>query len=111
MKFIGNKLNNEYLETILPGPSVEVDAVKAAIAYGGGESKLLENCLKHKRRLDIWMRYDHTVPVKIPLLRKLLSHVGQNIFCYQVPDILHAKVCILRQSCHRFSGKAATHSH
>lgn len=92
MKFIGNKINNNYLESILPGELVEVDSVKAAVAYGGGESKLLQNCLRYKRRLDIWMRYDHIVPVKIPLLRKLLSHLGQNIFCYQVTDILQAKV-------------------
>jgi len=92
MKFIGNGLNNNYLNLVLPGKHVEVDYVKAAIAYGSGDSELLQNCLKYKRRLDIWMRYDHTVPVKIPMLRKLLSHVGQNIFCYQVPDVLHAKV-------------------
>lgn len=92
MKFIGNGLNHGYLRDILPGQSVGFDSVKAAIAYGGGDSELVKNCLQYKRRLDIWMRYDHTVPVKIPLLRKLLSHVGQNIFCYQVPDILHAKV-------------------
>jgi len=38
------------------------------------------------------MRFDHTVPVKIPLLKKLLSLTSKNIFCYQIPDILHSKL-------------------
>ena len=78
---------------MLPPPKADVDCVLAAIAYGSNdEGHFLENCINNKYRLDIWMRYDHTVPVKIPLLKKLLSLTNKNIFCFQVPDVLHSKV-------------------
>lgn len=93
MRFIANGINGKYLRDILPPPSAEVDCVMAAIAYGSNdEGHFLENCINNKYRLDIWMRYDHTVPVAIPLLRKLLSLTKKNIFCYQIPDVLHSKV-------------------
>ncbi len=38
------------------------------------------------------MRYDHTVPVAIPLLKKLLKHHKDNIFCKLIPDYLHSKL-------------------
>lgn len=92
MKFIANGINGSYLRSVLPGEDVEVDGVLAAIAYGSDENTLIRNCLDHKRRLDLWMRYDHTVPVSISLLRKLLSYNSRDVFCYQIPDVLHAKV-------------------
>lgn len=92
MKFYGNKVNGSYLRDVLPSTDDDVELVKAAIAYGSDASTLLQNCLDNKLRLDIWMRYDHTVPVAPMLLRKLLANVGNNIFCNLVPDILHSKV-------------------
>lgn len=92
MKFVANGVNGKYLRECLPPADVEVDGVLAAIAYGSDDQSLLKDCLDNKRRLDIWMRYDHTVPVSIPLLQKLLNNQSRNIFCYQVPDVLHAKV-------------------
>jgi len=92
MKFYGNKVNGSYLRDVLPSSDDDVELVKAAIAYGSDASTLLQNCLDNKLRLDIWMRYDHTVPVAPMLLRKLLANVGNNIFCNLVPDILHSKV-------------------
>src|SRR5690554_1714207 len=92
MKFYGNKINGSYLRDVLPSSEDDVELVKAAIAYGSYASTLLQNCLDNKLRLDIWMRYDHTVPVSPSLLRKLLVNVGNNIFCNLVPDILHSKV-------------------
>jgi hypothetical protein len=92
MKFYANKLNGKFLRNVLPGDGVQVDWVRAAIAYGSDGSTLVENCLQHGRRLDIWMRYDHTVPVDPRLLRLLLQHTGRNIFCSLIPDVLHAKV-------------------
>lgn len=45
---------------------VHVDSVLAAVAYGGSASDITQdlvgNCLTNKLRLDLWMRYDHTVP-------------------------------------------------
>jgi hypothetical protein len=92
VKFFANKLNGNYLRNVLPGPDVEVDWVRAAIAYGSDSSTLIDNCINNCRRLDIWMRYDHTVPVAPPLLKKLLQSTNRNIFCYLIPDVHHAKV-------------------
>ncbi|WP_438298825.1 phospholipase D-like domain-containing protein [Pseudomonas sp. NMS19W] len=92
MNFYANKLNGSFLRNVLPGESVQVDWVRAAIAYGSDGTTLVENCIEHGRRLDIWMRYDHTVPVDPRLLRILLRSSGKNIFCMLIPDVLHAKV-------------------
>lgn len=81
------------MRDVLPPPTADIDRVLAAIAYGSNdEEHFLANCINNNYRLDIWMRYDHTVPVKIPLLKKLLSLTNKNIFCYQVPDVLHSKI-------------------
>lgn len=92
MEFFGNKLNGRYLRSVLPGPDQEVDWVKAAIAYGSDGTTLLQNCLDLGIRLDIWMRYDHTVPVEPALLQAMLDAMDGNVFCQLVPDVLHAKV-------------------
>lgn len=96
MKFVANALNGNYLESILPGPSDEVDEIYAAIAYGDNSNNertdLIGNCLAKKCRMDIWMRYDHTVPVAVPLLRRLLRHQKDNIFCKLIPTHFHSKV-------------------
>jgi len=92
MKIFANKLNKTFLRNVLPGPSVAIDWVKAAIAYGDDETTLIQNCITDLRRLDIWVRYDQTVPVAPKLLRYLLESTRNNVFCYVVPDVLHAKV-------------------
>jgi hypothetical protein len=97
MKLIANSLNRCYLSNILPGPEdVEIDGVLAAIAYGSNMDNIrrdfIGQCVENSWRLDIWMRYDHTVPVAIPLLRRLLGLHSSNVFCRFVPDYLHSKV-------------------
>lgn len=92
MKLFANGINGQYLRAVLPSPSDEVNWVKAAIAYGTDESTLLQNSLDLGVRLDLWVRYDDTVAVAPPLLRKLNAAVKHNVFCYLVPDILHAKL-------------------
>ncbi|HET6806376.1 MAG TPA: phospholipase D-like domain-containing protein [Frateuria sp.] len=92
MQFFANGLTGTYLRNVLPGSDVQVEWVKAAIAYGDDEHSLLEDCLRNRRRLDIWMRYDHTVPVAPSLLRRLLRSADRNVFCRLVPDVLHSKV-------------------
>lgn len=95
MRFIANGLNNKYLMNILPQAESDVESVSqvfAAIAYGqNNNEKFVENCIKNGFRLDIWMRYDHTVPVDPELLKKL-NRPGRNIFCKLVRDYLHSKV-------------------
>lgn len=96
MEFIANALNGKFLANILPPPEVEIDGVMAAIAYGSNfndeKRDFLGHCLENRYRLDIWMRYDHTVPVAVPLLKRLLRHHKDNIFCNLIPDRLHSKV-------------------
>ncbi|MET4819912.1 phospholipase D-like domain-containing protein [Endozoicomonas lisbonensis] len=48
--------------------------------------------MNNKLRLDIWMRYDHTVPVVVPMLERLLRHHSDNVYCKLIPDFLHSKV-------------------
>lgn len=92
MKFFGNGVNGAYLRDVLPRSGEDIDWVKAAIAYGSDETTLVQNCLDLGKRLDIWMRYDHTVPVSPSLLKHLLRCSSRNIFCKLIPDVLHAKV-------------------
>ncbi|ADE12659.1 phospholipase D-like domain-containing protein [Sideroxydans lithotrophicus] len=96
MEFIANALNGNFLSNVLPAPSDEVDGVLAAIAYGSNfndeKGDFIGHCIANRYRLDIWMRYDHTVPVALPLLWRLLRHHKDNIFCNLVPDVLHSKV-------------------
>lgn len=96
MNLIANGLNGNYLSNFLPGPNDDVDYVMAAIAYGSNfpdkESDLIGHCVKNRYRLDIWMRYDETVPVAPSMLRRILNHHKDNIFCSLVPDCLHSKV-------------------
>lgn len=96
MKLISGKLNGVYLANVLPEANEQVDSVLAAIAYGSSfsneDNDLISSCLKARWRLDIWMRYDHTVPVSISLLKRFLRHHNQNIFLKLIPDCLHSKV-------------------
>lgn len=92
MRFFGNSVTGSYLRDVLPRASDDVEWVKAAIAYGSDETTLIQNCLSLGKRLDIWMRYDHTVPVSPALLTHLQRSEKRNIFCKLVPDVLHAKV-------------------
>jgi hypothetical protein len=105
MKLVANRFNQTHLSDLLPklSETVEVDHVLAAIAYGDnsmgvnqGRKDVVGDLIKHsvdnKLRLDLWMRYDETVPVAVPLLERLLKHQSDNIFTRFVPDCLHAKV-------------------
>lgn len=96
MKLVANRVNSIHLRDVLPSAADEVEGVLAAVAYGasGGNEKddFLSHCVKNKYRLDIWMRYDHTVPVAVPLLERLLRNHNNNIFCRLVPDYLHSKL-------------------
>lgn len=95
MKLVGNALTKTYFQNILPSEVTEVDSVLAAIAYGSdfnNKQDLLANCLMKGVRLDLWMRYDHTVPVSVALLERLYSYQLSNVFCKFIPDCLHAKV-------------------
>jgi hypothetical protein len=96
MKFVANTLNGVHLADVLPCKDDEVDNVLAAVAYGSNstdeDNDFLGHCLRNRYRLDLWMRYDHTVPVAVPLLQRLLRHERDNVFCKFIPDCMHSKV-------------------
>ncbi|MCM2463291.1 phosphatidylserine/phosphatidylglycerophosphate/cardiolipin synthase family protein [Pseudomonas sp. CG7] len=98
MKLIANRINGTHLRDLLPTLSDEtqVDSVLAAVAYGRSASDITQDLVGHsvsnKLRLDLWMRYDHTVPVSIELLNRLFKHQKDNVFTRFVPDRFHPKV-------------------
>lgn len=96
MKLVANRINGVHLRDLLPAIGVEVDGVLAAVAYGSSASDITQDlvghCVASKLRLDLWMRYDHTVPVSVELLRRLLKHQKDNVFTRFVPDRFHPKV-------------------
>ncbi len=98
MRLVANRINGTHLRDLLPEISgqIQVDNVLAAIAYGSSASDevkdLVGHALANKLRLDLWMRYDETVPVSLPFLRRLLINLPNNIFTQFVPDCFHSKV-------------------
>ncbi|WP_303760972.1 phospholipase D family protein [Alcanivorax jadensis] len=98
MKLIANRINGVHLRDFLPTLSeeVQVDFVLAAIAYGSSATEITKDLVGHsvrnRLRLDIWMRYDHTVPVSVPLLKRLLLNQKDNVFTKFIPDCFHPKV-------------------
>jgi len=98
MRLIANRINGTHLRDFLPKIStdVQIDYVMAAIAYGSNASDVTKDLVGHsvrnRLRLDLWMRYDHTVPVAVPLLKRLLEHQKDNIFTRFIPDCFHPKV-------------------
>ncbi|UVL22590.1 MULTISPECIES: hypothetical protein [Pseudomonas] len=72
MKLGATRVNGLHLRDLLPATGVEVDCALAAVAYGSSASDikqdLVGHCVVNKFRLDLWMRYDHTVPVSVELL-------------------------------------------
>lgn len=96
MKLIANRINGVHLRDLLPGAEVEIDGVLAAVAYGSSASDITQDlvghCVNNKLRLDLWMRYDHTVPVSVELLKRLFKHQKDNVFTRFVPDRFHPKV-------------------
>ena len=87
MKLVANRINQTHLRDILPEISedMQVDNVLAAIAYGGSASDqtqdLVGHALENKLRLDLWMRYDHTAPVSVPFLKRLLKNILIKLCC------------------------------
>lgn len=69
------------------------EEVKAAIAYGSrNRLDFLEQCAAHGKYLTFYGRYDHTVPIDVPLLEWFLEKGAGVATCKVVPDLLHAKV-------------------
>jgi len=93
MKLAANRVNGLHLRDLLPAIGVEVDCVLAAVAYDSSASDITQvlvgHCVVNKFRLDLWMRYDHTVALSVELLKRLLKHQKDNVFTRFVPDRFH----------------------
>jgi hypothetical protein len=96
MKFVANRINQTHLRDILPVVSekVPLDNVLVVIAYGSSASDesqgLIDHVVEKKLRLDLWVRYDHSITV--PLLKWLLKHLSDNVFTNFVPELFHSNV-------------------
>jgi hypothetical protein len=102
LKLVANSINGILFSSVFPtGDSLgDVDEVLASVAYGSTISNpnggLITHCIDNKFKLEIWMRYDETVPISIPLLELLLRSQSNNVFTRFVPDRFHAKVVYWR---------------
>lgn len=92
MELVANGLNSNFLRNYLPSDDEEIDSVIASIAYGTEHDPFLDEVVSAGWRLDIWMRYDHTIPVSVSLLEWMLKNQAKSVFCRLIPDVLHSKV-------------------
>jgi hypothetical protein len=93
MRFIAGPLNRQLLQNLLGEVIEQATRVRAAVAYANRDNlKLFEACAAHKKPLEFYGRYDHTVAVDPPVLKWFLEQASPNFDCKLVPDILHAKV-------------------
>lgn len=92
MKLIANALNGNYIEgTLLRNAPKDMPWVKAAIAYAAGNTKLFDFCIGNDIPLTFWGRYDYTVPVSIPLLKRFIEQKSPNFVCMLVQHF-HSKI-------------------
>ena len=91
MKLILGSINGEYLRDITLVAAKETEVVWAAVAYASRQSILFDWCLNNDIPLKFWGRYDHTVPISVPILKKFLSKNSANYQCKLVTKF-HPKV-------------------
>ena len=91
MKLILGSINGEYLRNITLNAAPETEIVFAAVAYAHSQSVLFDWCLENNIPLKFWGRYDHTVPIAVPILKTFLSRNSANYQCRLVTKF-HPKV-------------------
>ncbi len=91
MKLILGSINGEYLRNITLNAAADTEIVFAAVAYASSQSVLFDWCLENNIFLKFWGRYDHTVPISVPILEKFLSKNSANYQCRLVTKY-HPKV-------------------
>lgn len=92
MKFVAGGINGEYLKGIHLSAKNKTDNIKIAVAYASGDPEILKDNLQDNVKITFWGRYDSTVPVSIPILKRFLDKQSPNYECKLVPDIFHAKI-------------------
>jgi hypothetical protein len=92
MKFVAGGINGEYLKGIHLSAKNKTDSIKMAIAYAAGDPEILKDNLHDNVKITFWGRYDSTVPISTPILKRFLDKKSPNYECKLVPDIFHAKI-------------------
>lgn len=92
MKFIAGGLNGEFLLDYTNRAVKHADTVFAAVAYASSDPILFQICRNKGMKLRFWGRYDVSVPIATPILKKFLDLKSSNYECRLVPDIFHPKV-------------------
>ena len=92
MKFVAGALNGKSLLEIHLRAIDRCDAVKAAVAYAKGEDRIIDDCLRKRIPLFFWGRYDPSVPVALPILKRFLDARSPGLVCKLIPNIFHPKV-------------------
>lgn len=92
MKLVVGGINGEYLKEIHSSSKGKTDNIKIAVAYASGDPEILTDSFNNGVRVTFWGRYDSTVPISPPILKKFLDNKSSMYECKLVPDILHSKV-------------------
>lgn len=92
MKFVAGDINGEYLKGIHLSAKNKTDSIKIAVAYASGDPEILKDNFQENVKITFWGRYDSTVPVSTPILKRFLDKQSPNYECKLVPDIFHAKI-------------------
>jgi hypothetical protein len=91
MHLVLNGINGRYLRETLDNKVKETEFVEAAIAYATDGAPLFEWCWDNAIPLKFWGRFDETIPVSLPVLRKFLDRRSPNFSCKLIRRF-HAKI-------------------
>ena len=92
MKFVAGGINGEFIRNIHDSSKNITDDIKIAVAYASGTPAILEDSFNSGIRVTFWGRYDSSVPISPPILKKFLDSKSSLYECKLVPDILHSKI-------------------
>jgi hypothetical protein len=92
MQLVAGAINGKYLLDIHHRAINRTDAVRAAVAYAGGETRIIDDCQSNNIPLIFWGRFDASLPVALPILKKFLDAKSPGLVCKLIPDIFHPKV-------------------
>jgi hypothetical protein len=81
MQLIAGALNGKTLLDIHLQAMRRCDAIKAAVAYAKGEDRIIDDCLRKGIPLFFWGRYDASIPVALPILKRFLDARSPGMVC------------------------------
>jgi hypothetical protein len=92
MQLISGFSNPPRLRSLNEEAMSQCDSVEAAVAYVTDERTLIQSCIKHEIKLQLWARYDYSMPVTEAVLKLFLRQASPNYTIRIVPDIFHPKI-------------------